>query len=336
MKKLFSLLFIFPLFTAAQDKPLLAEGVSPGLYITHKVEPKENFYSIGRIYNISPREIAPFNNLQLENGLSLGQVIRIPLSASNFFQSGNADADEVFVPLYHIVASKEGLYRIAVNYNDLPLENLKQWNNIRGDAVKNGTKLIVGYLKVKKEQSYLARNGVGNTINAKLIAQAKTVTETTPLPVKADTPLVVKATDNNKAVVAEDVKKEPVKKVKESENTKLPEVNGKNITGGAFKSLFESQFKNAEAVTEECSFGVFKSTSGWTDGKYYCLYNSATPGTIIKVASPASGKFIYAKVLDVIPDLKQNNGLLILISNAAAEDLGAGESNLTCSITYTK
>ena len=37
------------------------------------------------------------------------------------------------------------------------LETLKQWNNIKGDAVKNGTKLIVGYLKVKTELSELAK-----------------------------------------------------------------------------------------------------------------------------------------------------------------------------------
>ncbi|MEO6540639.1 MAG: LysM domain-containing protein, partial [Ferruginibacter sp.] len=88
MKKLFFLLLLTPFFTNAQDRSPVVEGISPGLYITHKVAPKENYYSIGRIYNISPKDIAPFNNLQLESGLSVGQVIRIPLNSTNFFQSG--------------------------------------------------------------------------------------------------------------------------------------------------------------------------------------------------------------------------------------------------------
>lgn len=347
MKKLFFLLLCSPFFAWAQDKPLLAEGSSPGLYITHKVEPKENFYSIGRIYNISPREIAPFNNLELEKGLNLDQVIKIPLSSSNFFQSGNAEADEVFVPVYHIVKDKESLKQVAANHNDVPLDDLKQWNNLKTETVKKGMKLIIGYLKVKKELSVLAKNGVGNSIKAKAVAEVKTekkpvteetaikpkpVTEIPTQPVNIEKQPAVKTTDNEKKVATEDVKT-----TKETESKKTTEVgDGKKIRGGAFKSLFESQEKNAETVNEEGVSGVFKSTSGWKDGKYYCLYNNALPGTIIKVISPANGKFVYAKVLDVIPDLKQNNGLLILISNAAADELGVTENNFNCVLNYSK
>src|SRR5688572_14490890 len=163
MKELFFLSFFIHFIVNAQDK-LFVAGVSPTLYITHKVAAQENYYSVGRIYNISPKDIAPFNNLQLESGLSVGQVIRIPLNNTNFFQSGIASTDETFVPVYYTVKNKEGLYRVSVNHNEVPVETLKQWNNIKGDAVKNGTKLIVGYLKVKRELSSLAKNGIGTTI----------------------------------------------------------------------------------------------------------------------------------------------------------------------------
>mgnify|MGYP003552283039 FL=1 len=208
MKKLIFLFLFAPLFTLAQDKPLIAEGISPNLYITHKVAPKENFYSIGRIYNISPKDIAPFNNLQLEKGLNPGQVLRVPLNSPNFFQSGTAHADETFVPLYHIVSTKEGLYRIGLNYNNLPLETLKQWNNIKGDAVKNGTKLIVGYLKVKTELKKKKKNGVGTVINSNTVATVKAeekITETKPAAAKTETEK------------KEAVKTEPVKTVKEDD-----------------------------------------------------------------------------------------------------------------------
>ena len=67
---------------------------------------------------------------------------------------------------------------------------------------------------------------------------------------------------------------------------------------------------------------LFRSTSGWDDGKFYCLHNSAKQGTIVKVTNTANGKSIYAKVLDMMPDLKQNDKLVIRISNAAADALG--------------
>ena len=180
MKKILILFILLPFFAAAQDKALQVEGVSPSLYLTHKVAPKENYYSIGRIYNVSPKDIAPFNKLQLESGLSLGQTIKIPLNSTNFAQQGNAAADETFIPVYYKLKDKEGLYRVAKNNNDLPLETLKQWNNIKGDAVKTGTQLIVGYLKVKTELSSLAKNGAAKTTIAAAPVKIEEVKPTAP------------------------------------------------------------------------------------------------------------------------------------------------------------
>jgi len=43
---------------------------------------------------------------------------------------------------------------------------------------------------------------------------------------------------------------------------------------------------------------------------------------------------VYAKVLDVIPNLKQNEKISIQLSNAAANALGAAEENFECIINY--
>ena len=337
MKKILFFFLLAPLFTTAQDKVLLAAGVSPGLYVNHKVAAKENYYSIGRIYNISPKDIAPFNNLQLESGLTPGYVLKIPLNSSNFFQSGNAAADETFVPVYYEVKEKEGLYRVAVNHSDLPVETLKQWNNIKGETVKKGTKLIVGYLKVKTELSALAKNGVGTAINSNTNATIKTEEKKAAQPekittTKTDEPVVVKPKKENE-------KKETVKTlVKEPVVVKSEKMGGivKNTVTGSFKNIYESQIKNAELVETVGMAGIFKSTSGWQDKKYYCLFNNATAGTIVKITNPENGKFVFAKVLDLMPDIKQNGGLLLIISNAAALELEAGENNFNCSIKYAK
>lgn len=348
MKKMFLLFLIIPFFTVAQDK-LLVEGVSPGLYLTHKVAPKENYYSIGRIYNVSPKDIAPFNNLQLEKGLSLGQTIKIPLNSSNFYQSGNAAGDETFVPVYHKIKEKEGLYRVAKNHNDLPLETLKKWNAISGDAVKNGEELVVGYLKVKKELSALAANGIGAAIGSTPIAAVEEKKKT--VPEVLNPPVSKKAAESNKPKEAE--KEKPIKEaetktvvVTEKPIAKpekpMPPAEAKKTTREKntddvdFKTLYELQIKSAEVFETSGNAGVFKSTSGWIDKKYYCLYNSASPGTIIKITNPVNGNTVFAKVLDTIPDIKKNEGLLLVISNAAADELGNAEGNFACSIKYPK
>ncbi len=348
MKKLFFLFLITPFFTAAQDK-LLVEGVSPALYLTHKVAPKENYYSIGRIYNISPKEIAPFNKLELEKGLSLGQSIKIPLNSSNFFQSGNAADDEIFVPVYYKIKDKEGLYRVAKNHNDLPVETLKQWNKITGDAVKNGAQLVVGYLKVKKELSTLARNGIGASIGSTAIVATEEKKATVPevvapsvvkkttekiKPKEVEKEKTTKEAETKPVVVAEKPTAKPEKITPPAEAKKT--TREKNTEAADFRALYESQIKNADVTEITGDAGVFKSTSGWSDKKYYCLYNSASPGTIIKITNPANGNVVYAKVLDTIPDIKKNEGLLLVISNAAADALGTAEGSFSCSIKYSK
>ena len=322
----------FSTLLPAQEKALMVEGTSPNIYLTHTVAPKENIYSIGRLYNISPKEqIAPFNNLQMDKPLSIGQLIKIPLAITNFSQDGNAAPDEALIPVYHTVAEKEGLFRISTNYNKVSLETLKQWNNIKTDAVSKGTRLIVGYLKVKKELSAFASMGAKTHVITELpkepakpvITKTETKKETVPA-------TMVK----NEKPVTETVKKDPpIAKVTERVEEERPDLS--KFKGGFFKGDYNNQ-KGNDAATETGAANVFKSTSGWRDGKYYCLHNSAAPGTIIRITSTSTGKTIYAKVLDTMPDIKQNSGLLIRISNAAAEELGVGENKFDCSLSYTK
>ncbi len=334
MKFILFLLIGLPLFGAAQDQVLTVEGTSPALYINHTVAAKENFYSIGRLYNISPKEIAPFNKLKLEGGLNLGQVLKIPLSKDNFSQSNTKAKDEVLVPVYHIVKEKEGLYRIGINHNKLPVATLKKWNGIKSDEVNVGTNLIVGYLKVKKAQSAFAGKPAETVADTKPVVKEP---ETKPIVVEQP---VVKNVEKEKAPPVEEKKevekKEPEKPKAEPDPVKPTTNFGTDFSGGIFKSLFESQTHGNTIETQEGMAGVFKSTSGWKDGKYYCLHNAAPSGTVIKITNVSTGKSVYAKVLDSMPDIKQNAGVVIRLSNAAADELGAGENNFTCTLNYSK
>ncbi len=332
MRKIFSIFIIFLFFssvTSAQGQLLIVEGKFPNLYITHTVAPKENYYSVGRLYNVSPKDLAPYNGLTFEKGFTLGQIIKIPLAPNNFSQGIPPTENEVLLPVYHVMRPKEGLYRVSLNYNKVPLDALKKWNKLSGDAVSTGTKIIVGYLKVLKDQSPLASQGLKNNppdlaINPKRINkqianpvnnnEKQTVT-TEPEPKQTKDVLQEKAVDNA--------------------NTVTP--GGTiNFNGGKFKTLFGDQTKNRSLQIENGVAATFKSTSGWQDGKYYCFHNTAVPGTIMKITNTANGKSVYAKVLDAIPDIKQNSGLLIRISNSAADELGAIDNKFDCSISYVK
>ncbi len=238
------------------------------------------------------------------------------------------------VPVYHALEEKEGLYRVAANFNKLPLETLKKWNSIKGDAVPNGTNLIVGYLKVKKDLSALAT-----------LSKTKPADNTAPAIIKKETTVITKepvvitkkdTTESPKEIAGTSTKPVVIKDAEPAQQVAVNMANTKTFNGGIFKKDFDKQAKSESVVSETGGAAIFKSNSGWGDGKYYCLHNSAPSGTIIKITSITTGKSIYAKVLDVIPDIKQNNGLLIRISNAAVHELGVGDGRFDCMVIYSK
>jgi hypothetical protein len=320
----------------AQSGDLMVEGASPNLYVEHTVVAKENWYSIGRLYNISPKEIAPFNSTSMDKPLSIGEKVRIPLNAANFSQNGEKAADEVFVPVYHIVAEKEWMYRISTNYNKVPTAYIEKWNGITNDQLKAGMKLVVGYLKVKPGQSALAAKG-----SATIKTETATVVETNPSSTQSSTGAVVATTTATQQVATtktEDKKPEAVAEkstpVTVSENkpvvvatTTTP--SSVDFKGGYFKSQFDNGGKSSSG-----SAAIFRSTSGWSDGKYYVLMNNVPVGTIVKVSNTSNNKIVYAKVLGNLADIKENSGLAIRISNAAASELGAGENKFSAAIVY--
>ena len=94
-----------------------------------------------------------------------------------------------------------------------------------------------------------------------------------------------------------------------------------------FQSDYLEQIKKTP-VSQQLNVmaSVFKTSSGWQDGKYYLLIDNLIPGTIIKLINPANQKEVYAKVLGEMSRIKQNDGLDIRISNAAAAMLEVPEN----------
>ncbi|HEX4850157.1 MAG TPA: LysM peptidoglycan-binding domain-containing protein, partial [Puia sp.] len=148
MKRFFVLIAFLTFIHVAWSQPtqLIIQGQTGKLYLDHSVAARENWYSVGRMYNISPKEIAPFNGLSLNKPLEIGQVLKIPLKAGNFTQHTSKGAGEALVPVYHIIQEKEWMYHVSTTYNKVPIESLEKWNHINKDQAKAGMQLIVGYL----------------------------------------------------------------------------------------------------------------------------------------------------------------------------------------------
>ncbi|MEJ7912091.1 MAG: LysM peptidoglycan-binding domain-containing protein [Chitinophagaceae bacterium] len=294
-KSLFVLLICICAYAGRAQTELVVKSNDKGLFINHTVAVKETFYSIGRMYNISPKEIAPFNAIDMAVPLNIGQSIMIPLTSANFSQTTVKGA-----PVYYVVGEKEGLYRVSVNNGKVLMADLRKWNSLGSDNINPGQKLIVGYL----------------TADASVASADNTATRIDPAPRETPAP--------QSTVVAP-------RKVEVERGSSTPlapkQTAVVDAKGGYFKGAYDQQSRStAQKKEQTATAGIFKTASGWQDAKYYALMDGVEPGTIVRVINPINSKAVYAKVLGAMSGISQNKGLDVRISNAAANVLSVTDT----------
>jgi LysM repeat protein len=312
---------------------------SKGLYLEHKVAAKEGLFPLGRMYNVHPRHIANFNGIDFNKGLAIGQQINIPLTDTNFKQSVHAG-----VPVYYRTMEKETMANISVK-SKAPIKSIRSWNKVYDDNINAGEKLIVGFLItnemkdrvvsiVPDQTAPVVEESVSNVRKAedlkKQTEEAKKEPETKreePKTVLVEESVSnVKKAEELKKQVEPEIKKEEPKKI-EPVVVKQPEVRNED-GAGYFKNNFYSQVKtNPITKNQTVTSSIFKTQSGWQDAKYYLLINGVEPGTIVKITNPSNSKTVYAKVLYSMEKIRENQGVDIRISDAAASSLAVSETD---------
>jgi LysM repeat protein len=300
---------------------LLIQGSEKKLFLTHVVAPKENFYAIGRLYNIPAKDIATANGLDMEKGLAIGQTLKIPLTAVNFSQKADKGR-----PLYYVVGAAEGLYRVSVKNNGVLMANLRKWNHLPDDKIETGQKLIVGYLVSPQANQIVQHNPPAETkpqleevktkvppkddaVAEKVLEEKKTLEDNTP--------------EEKKTLEEKKPEAAGIKTVSNPVNT-----GSNNSDGGYFKSQYNAQSRSQGGKMDAtASAGIFKTASGWQDAKYYALMDKVEPGTIVRIVNPTNNKVIYAKVLGEMSGIRQNQGYDVRISSAAASALDIVETD---------
>jgi hypothetical protein len=155
--------------------------------------------------------------------------------------------------------------------------------------------------------------------------------------INSDAPNAIAATPKNDPPP---VVEQPRPRPAENANQKAPEAQNtaravnavsqqrvNDASGGFFKPQFEQQVRSSDGVKEQSGMsGIFKTSSGWQDGKYYALMDGVEPGSIVRIINPINNKAVYAKVLGAMTGIRQNAGLDIRISNAAANSLDIADT----------
>jgi LysM repeat protein len=360
----FVLLFCINLATA-QDK-LIAVGSIGDLYLSHTVKGKETLSVLSRIYGATPRQIAAYNNINANSVLPLGTKLKIPLSQENLVQEQEFATSE---PVYHIAGKGENLFKLSQRYYKVPLAQLRDWNDLKTDALKNGQAIVIGFIGGSKLAAMKADAPAANTqvfVKPPIIGgpvetpplkdpnvmdaaidgsremktgEMKPMTETDKFFAKAAADRAKKDAEAAASVVPAPVPVDQFKeankvapteyRINEEELRYVPKPNDE----GYFGLIYAMDESTKNKINKAGDIATFKSLSGFSDRKFYALMNDVLPGTIVRITT-SENKIVCARVLGPVPEIKGAPALIMRVSNATAAALGKTDTPFSVNITY--
>ena len=321
----------------------------------HIVKMRESLSTIAHKYHVTVGDLMRYNGLNAKSKLQIGERIKIPTKSNHTKETVKQEiklkhvekvnvgrVTSVEPAKTHIVEQGESLFRIAKNCK-VPIAKLREWNNIQDYTITVGQELFIS----KPSEDEIKAMQPAKTTTVKTFPETVVVEKEKPVNVVKqmdETKLVDKkaeTVDPVIPVVSQQIKvtaenNEPVNVVKTIstqstvESTKSPIVKSKT-NSATDQGYFASQFVSSQQEITGTA-GILKTSSGWLDKKYYVLMNNVAPGTIIKIT--VNNNIVYAKVLEALPDIKEDQGLILRVSNAAASALNISDSKFQVTVNY--
>ncbi len=357
---------LFALTSLEAQRKLIITGAVNDLYLTHTIGAKESLSSIGRFYGLTPRQIAAYNGINPQAVLPMNTDIKIPISEENIVQRPEYETSE---PVYHIAGKGENLFRLSQRYFKVPVGSLRSWNDLKTDAVKDGQAIIVGYIGGVK---WAAINAAAPQQAQVFVQPPVLVPKSADPPPLKDPNIMDAVTDGSRELKGEmkplsesdkyfkksadekarkaaeaaavivptpvslDEFREKLQtpldnevKITEEDIHYIPKQNDEGYFGVIY--AMEAGLKQSKSIQGQA--GLFKTTSGVTDRKYYILVNDIIPGTIVRVTS-SNNKSICARVLGPLPEIKGMESIQMRISNSAAAALGILDALFSVTLYY--
>lgn len=327
-------------------------------YTLHKVAPKETFSSLSRRYQVSLQELQKANPGVV--GLKIGQIVNVPVlsgapepAPAAAEPKGSADqpappkqSSPTTTQKTHTVQKGETLYRISKLYNT-SIDELKKLNGLASNNVSIGQKIKVpaGALPAFPERIEPVTPAPVPREEA-APSSGVAATRETPAPPVRETPK-----DLAKETPKEAVKETPKEEVKETpkaatpsasvdtpktsaENAELPKVYSN--PGTSRSSVIEKDPKSGTEIERVTEVGVatWITEGDMNQNKFYALHRTAPTGTIIKVTNRMNNNSVFVKVVGPLPDTGDNISVIIKITQAAAQRIGAIDQKFTAELSY--
>jgi LysM repeat protein len=275
------------------------------------------------------------NGMNSKSQLQIGQGVKIPTNAKTTTvivevpkpePAKQPEISATITDVTYQVLKGQSLYGIAKQFKTTEAQIIT-WNNLPNNKIKAGQTLVVGKETIEKSTIPVTpKPQVAKPVEDKPIVTPPK----TEQPTKNDELTTLNAGSAKVTPVETKPTITPTKEVIKIQPAQIPYSTKYVESEGFFAGYFNHKDKNLTTAAGDAA--TFKTTSGWTDKKYYVLMNDVNQGDIVRLT--ANNKTICAKVLGPLPDIKEDNGLLIRLSNAAAAQLGVEDAKFSVTINY--
>lgn len=264
--------------------------------IVHKVAPKESYYSIGRLYNVPPKDIISYNN---NISLNIGTLLKVPtnrafqrISAAKTAVASKETASGEIIE--HKVEAKESLFSIAKKFGTT-VDNIKQLNKLTNINLSIGQ-----VLKIKPDDTI-------KPSTATVIADIKAPPVVAPPPAQAQKSQLPP----------------PPTQSAVSETTHVELAKPKARVGRL-------------GVTERSEKGVAVAfeDAALDSSKMLALHRFAPVGTIVRVTNPMTDRVTFVKVVGKFTENESTKEAIIVLTKATADQLGALDKRFLVNIDY--
>lgn len=349
---IFAIVFILTTAKASTRDSIGVENYNGKKLIVHKVVAKDTYYSIGRRYNVVPKDVMNFNDSKY---LQIGVIIKVPTNIP--FTGNQAPAQSTGIPSQttenvteHTVQRKENLNMLAEKYGTT-VNEIKRVNNLNTINLQIGQILKIPVTAAQQEQPVAQTvSPVENPIAAKETndTAAKELNEEFLTHTVASNETMYSIATRYKLTMDQ-------LKAKNNLTNNSLHVGQRLLIRGQYPTISDNTIATIDTDTleslkdpslryapskyglnqiDEKGTAVWISDSDLDPSKMLVLHRTAPIGTVMKITNPMSNRSTFAKVVGKFTENESTKNVIIVMTKAVADALGALDKRFFCNLTY--
>ena len=270
------------------------------ILVLHQVEAKETLFSLSQRYGAAIDAIVEINQIS-DSNLSVGTILKIPWSHG----------------ISHQVEPGQTLYALSKLYQ-VPVDTIKKLNGISGNEVEAGSTLLI----VKSPQVESKVSGDTADFDYHIVASEETL-----YGISRQYDLELDKLKDWNQISGNEVRIGDTLLIRQPQKKPVT-----TVTNKVAKPVKVAKSGEAKPVQER---GIAAVIDGSTDTrKYLALHPTAPYGTIMKVRNELTNLSVFVRVVGALPATGANNNILIRLSPAAQEALGALDNKFRVELSY--